>query len=129
MPAPRSRRRARLAALVSVVLAITGFQFFLAPQAAQANPGGTGLVIHEVYGGGGNTGATYLNDFVELYNPTASPISLSGKSLQYRAGKHAQAVVGQHLRVRGPPRVSPRAGYLPGPVRVRRGRGNGSLFR
>ena len=37
MPAPRSRRRARLAALVSVVLAITGFQFFLAPPAAQAS--------------------------------------------------------------------------------------------
>ena len=59
MPAPRSRRRARLAALVSVVLAITGFQFFLAPPAAQANPGGTALVISEVYGGGGNAGATY----------------------------------------------------------------------
>ena len=39
MPAPRSRRRARLAALVSVVLAITGFQFFLAPPAAQAASG------------------------------------------------------------------------------------------
>ena len=39
MPAPRSRRRARIAALVSVVLAITGFQFFLAPPAAQANAG------------------------------------------------------------------------------------------
>ncbi len=37
MPAPRSHRRARLAALVSVVLAITGFQFFLAPPAAQAD--------------------------------------------------------------------------------------------
>ena len=37
MPAPRSHRRARLAAFVSVVLAITGFQLFLAPPAAQAN--------------------------------------------------------------------------------------------
>ena len=37
MPAPRSPRRARLAALVSVALAITGFQLFLAPPAAQAD--------------------------------------------------------------------------------------------
>ena len=36
MPAPRSRRRARLAVLVSVALAFAGFQFFAAP-AAQAN--------------------------------------------------------------------------------------------
>ena len=36
MPAPRSHRRARLAALVSVVLAVTGFQFFLAPPRAKA---------------------------------------------------------------------------------------------
>ena len=49
MPAPRSHRRARLAALVSIVMAITGFQFFLAPPAAQANPAGTDLVITEVY--------------------------------------------------------------------------------
>jgi hypothetical protein len=26
------------------------------------------VVISEVYGGGGNTGATYQNDFIELYN-------------------------------------------------------------
>ncbi|WP_418063267.1 ExeM/NucH family extracellular endonuclease [Pimelobacter simplex] len=52
---------------------------------AQANPGGTGLVISELYGGGGNANATYTYDFVELYNPTNAPISLGGKSLQYRA--------------------------------------------
>src|SRR5690606_38931862 len=43
------------------------------------------LVINEVYGGGGNAGAQYSNDYVEIYNPTASAISLSGKSLQYRS--------------------------------------------
>ena len=41
------------------------------------------IVISEVYGGGGNTNATYKNDFIELYNPTSSPISLSGWSVQY----------------------------------------------
>ena len=85
MPAPRSQSRARLAALVSVVLAITGFQFFLAPPAAQANPGGTALVISEVYGGGGNSGASRTHDFIELFNPTASPINVGGWSVQYRS--------------------------------------------
>ncbi|HEX5823860.1 MAG TPA: ExeM/NucH family extracellular endonuclease, partial [Candidatus Limnocylindrales bacterium] len=41
------------------------------------------VVISEVYGGGGNAGATLKNDFIELYNTTASPISLSGWSVQY----------------------------------------------
>lgn len=44
---------------------------------------GTGLVISQVYGAGGNSGATLRNDFVELHNPTPSPVSLSGLSLQY----------------------------------------------
>lgn len=43
------------------------------------------VVISEVYGGGGNTGAIYKNDFIELYNPTNSPVSLAGWSVQYAA--------------------------------------------
>ncbi|MGE6487369.1 CehA/McbA family metallohydrolase [Paenisporosarcina sp. NPDC076898] len=41
------------------------------------------VVISQVYGGGGNGGAKYSNDFIELYNPTASDISLDGWSVQY----------------------------------------------
>lgn len=41
------------------------------------------VVISQVYGGGGNSGATYKNDFIELYNPTDSAISLEGWSVQY----------------------------------------------
>jgi predicted extracellular nuclease len=84
MPAPRSRRRARLAVLASVALALTGLQLFAAP-AVQANLGGTGLVIREVYGAGGNASATFNADFVELYNPTGASVSLNGLGLQYRS--------------------------------------------
>jgi predicted extracellular nuclease len=43
------------------------------------------VVVSQVYGGGGNTGANFKNDFIELYNRTASTISLSGWSVQYAA--------------------------------------------
>ena len=50
---------------------------------ATANTAGTGVVISQVYGGGGNSGAQYTNDFVELFNPTSSTVSLAGMSVQY----------------------------------------------
>jgi uncharacterized protein len=43
----------------------------------------TGLVISQVYGGGGNSGASFTHDYVELYNRSGSPISLNGLSIQY----------------------------------------------
>ena len=64
------------------------------PGTAQANPTGTALVINEVYGAGGNSGADLNADFVELYNPTASAISLSGLSLQYRSATGTGATNG-----------------------------------
>lgn len=41
------------------------------------------LVINEVYGGGGNAGAPFNQDFVELFNTGATAIDISGFSLQY----------------------------------------------
>ncbi|MEW5930134.1 MAG: DNA/RNA non-specific endonuclease [Gemmatimonadota bacterium] len=41
------------------------------------------VVISQVYGGGGNSGATLKNDFVELFNPGTEPVSLAGWSVQY----------------------------------------------
>jgi gliding motility-associated-like protein len=45
--------------------------------------GANHVVISEVYGGGGNSGATYKNDFIELYNPTNAAVDLTGWSVQY----------------------------------------------
>lgn len=42
-----------------------------------------GVVISQVYGGGGNSGATLKNDFIELLNAGANPVSLNGWSVQY----------------------------------------------
>src|SRR6266545_7343736 len=41
------------------------------------------VVLSEVYGGGGNAGAPYANDFVELHNRGSAAISVSGWSVQY----------------------------------------------
>ncbi len=39
--------------------------------------------ISQVYGGGGNTGAPYLNDFVELFNAGSTTVDITGWSIQY----------------------------------------------
>src|SRR5690349_5133297 len=41
------------------------------------------VVISQVYGGGGNSGATYRNDFIELFNLGSSPVSLNNWTVQY----------------------------------------------
>jgi 5'-nucleotidase len=56
----------------------------LASSPVQASPEGDDLVIGEAYLNGGSSGATYLNKFVEIANPTDEPIDVSGWSLQYR---------------------------------------------
>jgi len=41
------------------------------------------IVISQVYGGGGNSGAWYKNDFIELFNRGTTPVNLNGWSVQY----------------------------------------------
>ena len=43
----------------------------------------SGVVLSQIYAGGGNSGATYANDFVELFNPGASSVDLTGWTVQY----------------------------------------------
>jgi predicted extracellular nuclease len=49
------------------------------------------LVVSQVYGGGGNSGATLTNDFIEIYNRGAATVSVDGWSVQYAssAGRNA----------------------------------------
>lgn len=41
------------------------------------------IVISQLYGGGGNSGSTYKNDFVELFNRSNNAVNLTGWSVQY----------------------------------------------
>lgn len=53
----------------------------------QASP----LVISQLYGGGGNSGASLKYDYVELFNRSGSPVLLSGYSLAYFAATSTAA--------------------------------------
>jgi predicted extracellular nuclease len=72
---PGLRRFIALAALLTYVA------FSPAPVAGISS----GVVISQVYGGGGNAGATYKNDFIELHNRGGSAVDLTGWSVQYAA--------------------------------------------
>jgi uncharacterized protein (TIGR03437 family) len=41
------------------------------------------VVISQIFGGGGNSGAPFRNDFIELFNAGNSSVNLSGWSVQY----------------------------------------------
>ena len=43
------------------------------------------IVISQVYGGGGNAGAPFQSDFIELFNRGVTPVNLSGWSVQYQS--------------------------------------------
>lgn len=45
----------------------------------------SGIVISQVYGGGGNSGATIKNDFIEIFNAGQSAVNIGGWSVQYGA--------------------------------------------
>ncbi len=52
------------------------------PSAPDVSPN---IVISQVYGNGGNTGAELRHDYIELFNRGASPVNINGWSVQYAA--------------------------------------------
>ena len=73
----RHLRATRLVASALAALAL-GVLHPATPRGASPN-----IVISQVYGGGGNTGAIYTHDFIELFNRGNTAVSLAGWSLQY----------------------------------------------
>jgi uncharacterized protein len=77
----RSTSRSRLLVLpLALALLMTGL---LAGTRDTARASSHDLVVSQVYGGGGNTGAPLTHDYIELFNRGESSISLGGLSLQY----------------------------------------------
>ena len=64
--------------------AVATFLALLAmPASAITGPCQANLMISQVYGAGGNVGAVYTYDFVELHNPGINAVSLAGYAIQY----------------------------------------------
>jgi hypothetical protein len=62
--------------LLAVLSALVFF-----PAAASASA--SGVVVSQIYGGGGNSGATFQNDYVELFNAGAAAVDVTGWTVQY----------------------------------------------
>lgn len=76
--------RISMAVGTAVLLFLALFAFLNANVlAAPTAPLANDIRISQVYGGGGNSGAVYTHDFIELFNSGASPIDLTGWSVQY----------------------------------------------
>lgn len=96
-------RSVLLAGAVAVTLSATALP------AAFAAPSST-AVISEVYGGGGNSGATLTRDFVELANAGSAAYDLSGLSVQYLPGAPSAGSLWQVSELTGS--VAPGGRYL-----------------
>lgn len=55
----------------------------VSPVSTRATDADAQVVISQVYGGGGNSGATLTNDFVELFNRSTTAVDMTGWSVQY----------------------------------------------
>ena len=64
-----------------ILLPLLAFALVLVP--AGAGSGISGIAISQVFGGGGNAGAPFTNDHVELFNRGSTAVSVSGWSVQY----------------------------------------------
>lgn len=73
------RSAVRFSSLVAGVLLLGAGA--LPPEAQAASP----MVISQVYGGGGNAGAPYHNDYIEVFNRGSVAVDVTGWSVQYAA--------------------------------------------
>ena len=108
---PNAGRRPRLAAFLVLALLLAASN---APRAVSSD-----VVISQVYGAGGNSGAVLRNDFVELFNRGTAPVSLADLSIQY-----ASATGTGHFSMNGVTVLSGMLApgqYLPRPARIGRG--------
>ena len=75
---PACVRRAPVALLSVLAVLAAGLVAAAPAQAVSAN-----LVISQVYGGGGNAGATFTHDYIEIFNRGTTGAPLNAFSLQY----------------------------------------------
>ena len=77
--------RSRALRCRTALIVITALAASAVATAHAANP----VVISQIYGGGGNAGATLRNDFVELFNRGETSVDVTGWCLQYASSTGA----------------------------------------
>ena len=77
---PMKMRSLPLRLLVCLVVLLSSV-LLSPPQAVKASA--NGIVISQIYGGGGNAGSTFKNDFIEIFNADGATVNLNGWSVQY----------------------------------------------
>ncbi|MEC5163368.1 MULTISPECIES: ExeM/NucH family extracellular endonuclease [unclassified Janthinobacterium] len=82
IPAPAARPSGRLSAMAALAAGLCG------PALAASD-----VVISQVYGGGGNAGALYRNDFIEVFNRGAGVVDVANWSVQYASAAGANWAV------------------------------------
>ncbi|MFD0638840.1 lamin tail domain-containing protein [Catenulispora yoronensis] len=103
--------RTRARALTAAAISAGTIAALLALPSAQATVS-TDVVVNEVYGGGGNSGATLKNDFIELRNTGSAPVSLASWSVQYISAAPGATTTWQVTNLSGS--IAPGATYLIG---------------
>jgi hypothetical protein len=87
----------RVRQFVPIIVGLFIVAAALDPAPASTSAASPSIVISQVYGGGGNTGAPFSSKFVELFNRATTPAELSGWSIQYASatgtGNFSAAVV------------------------------------
>jgi lamin tail-like protein len=75
----------RVVALVLFIVLVAG-GVLAVPAARSASPD---VVVSQVFPGGGNAGAPFANDFVELFNRGSTTVDMSGWTIQYASASGA----------------------------------------
>ncbi|MGE0884510.1 MAG: lamin tail domain-containing protein [Blastocatellales bacterium] len=75
-----ARRQGVFAFLIISAFALASQHFSRSPVRGLVS---SDIVISQVYGGGGNSGASFQNDFIELFNRGNSPVNVTGWAIQY----------------------------------------------
>ena len=104
---------------IHLLVLLTALALPLAAASARGSGSGS-VVVAEVFAAGGNSGAAYSNDYVELFNRGASAVAIDGWSLQYASAfEHVVAVD-------GPQRHDPGGRPVSRPARLGRGQRRGA---
>ena len=82
-PAPSRRPGRRKWLVAGVAAAVCSSGLTALAGVGPAGASSSGLVVSEVYGGGGNSGASFRNDYVELENRGSVAVDVTGWSVQY----------------------------------------------